>query len=180
MKLSLIFSFLFLLACGEADCQIAIRKGLYDSLTTQNKLNPKRAESYNYIFSKVEVIADFNKGFKKWFEYANMHFDFNKVANSLPDSLSHFQDSVKVFFIVTKKGEVKNINFLSGNKLLFEPFSGLLLKSPNWRPATQGGRNVYSFRVLSIDVMIDKLKGEQKVLTKINSYFDNTYLTFVD
>ncbi|CAN5676962.1 hypothetical protein BH11BAC3_BH11BAC3_30520 [soil metagenome] len=125
-----------------------------------------------YIFTNVDVLASFKNSSEKWFEYAQNNFDFKSVLEKLPDTLQYFQDSIFVKFIVTKAGQVCDIKIQKGNQILGGPVIKLLEMSAQWQPASDEGRNLNAYRTLKIQVLIDRLKNEFKIIRNFKSYFN--------
>jgi len=86
-------------------------------------------EELRHIFTKVDILADFKGGSQKWFEFAQMNFDFNSIIQDLADSTRTFQDSIFVKFIVTKSGQVCNVRILRGNPILAKSCIALIKKT---------------------------------------------------
>lgn len=125
----------------------------------------------DHIFTKVEVLADFKGSAENWFEYVQKNFDFNLVVHNLPAIVQHFEDSIFVKFIVTREGNICNIEILKGNEILADPIIKLLKLSPKWRPGSSSGRSLNTYRTLKIDVLFDKEKSEFKIIRNFNSYY---------
>lgn len=123
------------------------------------------------FFNRLETISQFKDLSKGWFDFAQKNMDFNSIIKLLPDSVELFQDSITVRFIVTIKGEICGVHYISGNKLLFPAVAQLLYASPKWMAATNGGILVSAYRNLQLDLFIDKRIQEAKVVRKFPSYF---------
>lgn len=125
-----------------------------------------------YIFTRVEILATY-KGFsQEWFKYAQSNFDFNSVSQKLADTTQIFHDSIFLRFIVTKAGLICKIEVLKGDSILFDPAVKLLKQSAPWTPAISGGRYLNAYRILKIEVLIDKQKREFKIVRDFNSYLN--------
>ena len=142
---------------------------------TKTPSNPEcnlTAYEKQYIFTNVDVLASFKNSSEKWFEFAQNNFDFNSILKKLPDTLQHFQDSIFVKFIVTKSGQVCDIKIQKGNKILADAVIKLLKMSAQWEPASSEGRNINAYRKLKIEVLIDRLKNEFKIIRNVKSYYN--------
>ena len=125
-----------------------------------------------YIFTKVENLATY-KGFSpEWFKYAQNNFDFNSVSQKLADTIKNFHDSIFLRFIVTKTGLICKVEILKGNTILSDPAIKLIKKSSPWIPAVSGGRNLNAYRILKIEVVIDKQQNDFKIVRDFNSYMN--------
>ena len=128
------------------------------------------------IFTKSEVVADFPGGFRKWFDFAQTNFDFDPVLERMIDTVQEYKDSLVIKFIVTRRGEICNIKIIKGDPILVAPTIKLLRSSPNWRPASAGGRHINSYRTLKLELVIDKRLQSRTVRHTFTSYFrDNDW-----
>ena len=123
--------------------------------------------SGEYIFTKVEILPAFPGGYKKWFEFSNKNFEFSIIAKGIPDSVKHFHDSTMVKFVVTKNGDICGFTFLFPTK---EPLKTAVLnlfsKSPNWKPAESGSRQLNAYKQMVIEVSYDKKLGVGKIMNR--------------
>ncbi len=72
------------------------------------------------IFTKLEALAEFPGGFKKWYEFAGHQFDFKQVLQSMGDSVKELQDSIVIKFVVTRNGTICNIKLQNGNPIFLK------------------------------------------------------------
>jgi hypothetical protein len=128
-------------------------------------------EDLKKIFTRMDVLANFNGGPQKWFDFVQNNFDFSYVVTQLSDSTKYFQDSAVIKFIVTRKGQLCDIKFLRGNLLLGDQIIKVLNLSPNWVPASSEGRNLNAYRTLKTEIIIDKQKRQFKISRNTNDFY---------
>lgn len=169
---SLYFIFLVLiLNAGSLHAQIVMHNGEeIDSVLLSPECKPAKDEN-GRIFTGLEIPAEFKGGPAAWFKYCNTHFNFDAVESKLPDSVNVFTDSVTIKFVVTRKGDICQIQYLRGNKLLLQPTLELIRGTAAWIPGQNGSRYVHSFRTLCIDVHIDRINHVREVVKKTFSYW---------
>lgn len=96
------------------------------------------------IFTKLEVEADFLGGVNAWRRFLANNLDSEVPgSNGAPPG----QYTVVVRFIVAKDGSVSDIQAETAHGYGMEQESvRVIKKSGNWRPGSQGGRNVISYK----------------------------------
>ena len=153
-----------------ATAQIVEGVNDFDSLFLSKECNLNK-EQLGKIFTKVEISAAFPGGFNKWFDFANSNFDFENVIHQLGDTVNNFEDSIIVRFIVERNGTLCGFKFQAGNPILVQPTLRLLRLSPPWIPGIYGGRLLNSYRILRIDVIINRKQSIKTIKHYTNSYF---------
>ena len=127
--------------------------------------NSKKDEEQ--VFEKIEIEAGFKGGVAKWNEYVRNNFNFNRIENSLPDSVNSFYDTARTQFIIDKNGIIKDIKFLTKNIPSFQQSCIEMYKnSPHWNPANQCGRSVNAYKKETFIVQIDKSTGKRVILVR--------------
>lgn len=120
-----------------------------------------------HVFEKIEIEAGFKGGVAKWNEYVRNNFNFNRIENSLPDSVNSFYDTARIQFIVDKNGIINDIKFLTKNISSFQQSCVEMYKnSSHWVPATQCGRSVNAYKKETFIVQIDKSTGKRVILVR--------------
>lgn len=166
-KILLILAFILAVFQKQVFGQIVPKEEHIDSnvLSQDCKLSEEQAGK---IFTKLEVLADFRGGYENWLKYANNNFDFDYVTNK--DTSGSFQDSIVLRFVVTRVGAICAIQVVKGNHLLEEPAIKLLKHSPDWRPGSNGGRLLNSYRTIRINIYIDKERHIRQIRPSANWY----------
>lgn len=163
MKLILLFCLIALHSCFFCSAQIHLSKSKYDSLARNGCGTIANTEK---VFSRTDVIAEFKGGVKAWWDYFDKEINLLQTKHGAVDSI----DSVKVFFVVTKKGNICRVNFIQGSVVLFNTLKRILEKSPTWIPASSAGRNLNAFRILKIEVKYENVANRFKVIRNWKSY----------
>lgn len=105
----------------------------------------ERAEenSYDKVFTKVEIESQYPGGFAAWLRYLNKNFRYPDDALN-----NNIQGTVLVQFIVDKLGNVSNVEVISGPDQggLREEAVRVIKKSGQWLPAIQNGVKVKSYK----------------------------------
>jgi hypothetical protein len=153
----LCFFLLALLLCLNGYGQIVDSDSYSIHRNIETMSNDCKLPAGNHIFTKAEILPEFPGGAKRWSEFSQNNLDFSIIAKSLSDSNYFYLDSAQVKFVVTKNGDICGLTFLSTVK---EPTKAALLdlfsKSPNWKPATSGGRQINAYKPLIMNVSYDK------------------------
>jgi hypothetical protein len=175
-KLLSILFFLYVLSVNLTIAQVIEERHPddFDTLLLSPECRLDR-DQLGKIFTKLEIYAEFPGGYQKWYDFVKTNFDFESVARLLGDTVTLFQDSIIVKFIVTRYGGVCNIQYIAGNPILTIPMTKLLRISPNWKPGLNGGRQLHSYRTLQIDFIIDRKLKKCGV-----KYYSNAYLRDYD
>lgn len=103
----------------------------------------EKKESEDFVFTKVEIEAQFPGGAAAWTKY---------VTRAIEAEVDEFTDSdygtCIVKFIVDKTGKVSQVEAttMKGTKLA-EIAVNAIRKGPNWTPAQQNGRMVNAYRL---------------------------------
>ena len=121
----------------------------------------------NKVFEKIEIEAGFKGGTVKWNEFVKKNFNFIRIENSLPDSVTTFSDTAKVQFVVDKNGIINEIKILSKTNSAFQQSCiEVYKKSPHWNPANQCGRPVNAYRKETFILQIDKSTNKRVILVR--------------
>jgi periplasmic protein TonB len=108
----------------------------------QEKL--KIIDTTDYLFTKVEVEAEFLGGAKEWRKYLSANLDMRIMdRNKVPNGTY----VVIIRFIVAKDGSISNIVAETKHGYGLEEESIRMIKtSPKWTPAKQNGYIVSAYR----------------------------------
>ncbi|MET0394063.1 MAG: energy transducer TonB [Chitinophagaceae bacterium] len=113
------------------------------------------------IYEAVEVEATFPGGIDGWVKFLETTLDASvPVRKGAPEG----RYTVYIQFVVDKEGNISNIKALTNHGYGMEgEVIRILKKSPNWLPATQGGRKVKAYRKQPVTfVVIDENKKRKK------------------
>jgi hypothetical protein len=124
------------------------------------------------VFEKINLQAGY-KGFgTRWNPFLEKNVSFVNILASLPDSVTCFEDSVIMKFIVSRDGILSNLEILySGNDEIKKEAVRLIKAScPNWEPGVDSG-GVYrnSWHQEKFYFIVDR--RAKKVITKIRAKF---------
>jgi periplasmic protein TonB len=106
---------------------------------------------HDSTFTHVDVESTFPGGGPGWSRFLRDNLVYPKKAVK-----KNIQGTVVVQFIVDKDGTVSNIDALDGPELLREAAIDVVKKSPNWKPATQNGRKVKSYKKQPITFKLEQ------------------------
>lgn len=106
----------------------------------------------NLVFAKVEIEPSFPGGMQEWRKYLERNLDASiPVKNGVRPGTY----TVKVQFIVTKKGEINSLRALT--KLghgMEEEVVRVIAKGPKWNPAKQNGHIVNAYHTQPVTFVI--------------------------
>jgi protein TonB len=102
---------------------------------------PDSLAAKNTFFQKVEIESEFPGGAKAWLQFLNEHLKYPKKAVR-----KKIEGTVLLQFIVDKDGSISDLSAVSGDPILVEAALAAMKDSPNWRPATQNGKRVKSYK----------------------------------
>jgi len=123
------------------------------------------------IFKKMEVDAYFPGGYKGWYNFLKKNLDLDSIKANINSNINNFRDTIIFKFIVSKEGNICGLSFLNSKpSILINSVIKLLLKSPNWIPATNGSRALNSYRTLKIEVCYSKEDGKFYIPKDIEAY----------
>lgn len=89
----------------------------------------------------IEIESEFPGGSQAWFKFLNTHLTYPPKAVR-----KRIEGTVVLQFIVNKNGSISDLKALSGDPLLAEAALKAMEDSPRWRPATQNGKLVKSYK----------------------------------
>src|ERR1700754_2233377 len=103
---------------------------------------PKKSDD-DEIFRKVEIESMYPTGAEGWLRFLNKNLHYPEDAQN-----NGIQGVVMVQFIVDEKGNVSNVQAVSGPETggLREEAVRVIKKSGNWTAAIQNGRQVKSYK----------------------------------
>ncbi len=103
---------------------------------------PKKTDE-DEIFRKVEIESTYPTGAEGWLRFLNKNLHYPEDAQN-----NEIQGVVMVQFIVDEKGNVSNVQAVSGPESggLREEAVRVIKKSGNWTAAIQNGRQVKSYK----------------------------------
>ena len=99
------------------------------------------AKDLDRVQKKVEIESKFPGGERGWINFLQENITYPKKAVR-----KKIQGTVVLQFIVDRDGTVSDIEAISGPEELQQGAIDVLKKTPNWIPATQGGRKVKSYK----------------------------------
>ena len=102
-------------------------------------------------FTKVEIESSFPGGQRAWIQFLQNNLVYPKKAVK-----KKIEGTVVVQFIVNKDGSISDISAISGPEELQQSAIDVLKKSPNWKPAQQGGRFVKSYKKQPINYRLEQ------------------------
>jgi protein TonB len=104
---------------------------------------PKKNDDDDVIFRKVEIESTYPTGADGWLRFLNKNLRYPEDAQN-----NEIQGVVMVQFIVDEKGNVSNVQAVSGPESggLREEAVRVIKKSGNWTAAIQNGRQVKSYK----------------------------------
>jgi len=105
------------------------------------------------VFEKVETFAAYPGGLPAWGKYLQKNLNANvPVKNGAPAG----RYTVKVQFIVDKEGNIIEPKALTRLGYgMEEEVIRIILKSGQWKPAMQGGRNVKAYHVQPVVFIVE-------------------------
>jgi protein TonB len=117
-----------------------------DSSKTRDSIKYKNNKGL--IFIKADQEAEFPGGAKKWIRYLEKNIDVNiPDKNGAPKGVY----TIIANFIVSKDGSVKSVSATTHFGYGMEDeLIRVITASPNWKPASQNGKNVNAYRRQSI------------------------------
>ena len=104
---------------------------------------PKKNDDDDVIFRKVEIESTYPSGPEGWLRFLNKNLRYPEDAQA-----QEISGVVMVQFIVDEKGNVSNVQAVSGPEQggLREEAVRVIKKSGNWTAAIQNGRQVKSYK----------------------------------
>ncbi|MEP6746145.1 MAG: energy transducer TonB [Bacteroidota bacterium] len=106
---------------------------------------------HDSTFTHVDVESAFPGGAPAWSRFLRDNLVYPKKAVK-----KDIQGTVTAQFIVDKDGTVSNIDAVDGPEMLREAAIDVIKKSPNWKPATQNGRKVKSYKKQPITFKLEQ------------------------
>ncbi len=113
-------------------------------------------DAYEKIFTRVEKEAKFPGGAGAWAKYLERNIDIKALKN---DNVKPGAYSVKVRFIVDKKGNVSDVMAVEKPKdcpLCVIEAVKLIKNGPKWEPAVQNGYYVVFMQNQTITFSVDE------------------------
>ena len=136
-------------------CCIFFQAFIWLSVNAQTEVSKTTAvnqkDLHDSTFTHVDVESAFPGGGPGWSRFLRDNLVYPKKAVK-----KNIQGTVVVQFIVDKDGTVSNIDALDGPELLREAAIDVVKKSPNWKPATQNGRKVKSYKKQPITFKLEQ------------------------
>lgn len=120
---------------------------------------PQPNDDENTVFTKTEIEAQFPGGETKWSEYIQ-----KITSKNLKELVNDKKSGIcEVHFIITKEGNVKNIEALSmkGSKWA-EIIIEAIKKGPKWIPAVQNGHKVTAWKNVSVILKLPDINESQE------------------
>lgn len=115
-----------------------------DSATTKAKVDTVE-EEWDKIFVRIPLEGEFKGGDSAWQRYIQQNLVYPKKAKR-----KKIEGTVTVQFILSKFGDILEAKALSGPEELRQSAVDVILKSPQWDPAIQSGRQVKAYKKYDI------------------------------
>lgn len=150
-----ILSFAFYFAPANA-------QGIPDTCYS-DAIKNEREEIFN---AAINVDVSFKGGKAKWSRFLQNNLDTEKILSSLPDSAS-FSDSIVVRFVVSKSGDLSNLEILhAGNNTVKDEMTRLIKRScPMWEPAVApSGRTINAWHKETILLTINRMADTVSII----------------
>jgi periplasmic protein TonB len=109
-------------------------------------------EEWEKTFVYIPQDGEFKGGDSAWRKYLERNLVYPKKAKR-----KKIEGTVTVQFIVGKFGEISDAKALSGPEELRQSAVNVVMRSPRWDPAIQGGHQVKAYKKRDI---VFKLKAE--------------------
>jgi protein TonB len=110
---------------------------------------PRPAENPDSVFIGVQIESTYTGGIPAWQRFLRKNFVVPEEAIS-----GQVSGTVVVQFIVDKKGEVSDVQAISGPDLLKAEAVRVIRKSGKWNVAIQNGRPVNSYKKQPITIQV--------------------------
>ena len=130
------------------------------SNTTEGQSNDNNSNSHEYIFTKIDVEADFPGGNQDWSNFLSANLNSN-VPGDKGCPAGKYQ--IVIRFLIDKEGNVDNIvpetKFGYGME---EEVIRVIKLSPKWKPAMQNGRKVKAYKRQPLMFVVEPEIEEKK------------------
>ena len=103
------------------------------------------------IYYKPEMEASYPGGIAAWYKYLSRTMVYPSAAEN-----NNISGRVYIQFVVEPDGSTHDYIAISGPEELRKESISVIKKSGKWVPATQGGKNVKSYKVQALNYMIEK------------------------
>ncbi len=127
------------------------------SFISQGQAAPKEDSLNNNqtVFTEVESEAQVAKGQSSWDKFLRKNVDFDApIFNGAPRGIY----TVKIRFVVYADGHIGDFQPITRHGFGMEhAVIRALKKSPSWKPATQNGKLVNSYKVQEVTFMIEEV-----------------------
>lgn len=150
----LVLSLLFL-------CTLFLNKNAVAQDTAAAKVKIDTVEEKEFDFIKVPHDGGFKGGDSALQKFIEQDLVYPKKAKR-----KKIQGTVTVEFIVDKFGDISEAKALSGPKELRQSAVDVIMRSPKWDPAIQGGCQVKVYRMYDIVFKLDTASIIQKTPQK--------------
>ena len=112
-------------------------------------------------FQKVEIEAAFPGGDNAWKKYLENNMDIDMLAKKVKMAKKEkvLVQTARIQFIVCKDGSICNVTTVNADEVdpVFKKEAERLIAiSPQWKPASQDGRNVKAYRIQPITLYLTK------------------------
>lgn len=115
----------------------------------------KGADGMEKVFTRVDEEATFKGGMAAWTKYLQNNFEVDKVVKKMPAKKTTYSEVAMVRFIVSKSGEISNVEVENKvHSALRKEAIRLIKESPTWLPAMQKGKPVNAYRRQPITIEI--------------------------
>lgn len=153
-KLIPLCSLLLFIGCGEEDLYVSPDGDMPQAVMIVEE-ETETPTSSDDIFTIVEEQPTFPGGMSEWVKFLGKNLNYPAAAKE-----QGIEGAVFLSFIVHKDGEVDDIQVLRGiGGGCDEEAVNVLLKSPNWTPGKQRGREVATRMQVRIVFRLDGSKS---------------------
>lgn len=126
-------------------CTVCLNKNAAAQEQAATKANVDTAEEVVIVCFFPPMQAEYLGGDSAWHRFVTRHLVYPKEAIR-----KKIQGIVTVQFLVGKDGSISDVKALDGPKELMQSAVDVVMKSRNWYPAIQQGRNVVECKELDI------------------------------
>ena len=97
------------------------------------------------VYTVVEVMPGFPGGEAEMHRFIAENFKYPRIAME-----SGIQGRTTVRFVITKKGNISNIECIRGESIMCDSFISIIKRMPRWTPGKQDGKEVDVYFTLPI------------------------------
>jgi hypothetical protein len=124
-------------------------------------------EQREKIFKEATIDASFKGGKAKWSKYLQENLNFGKVITGLPDTLSSYNDSACIRFVVDRNGKLSNMEVVDdpNPELVTEVMRIIKSSCTGWNPpVSSGGRAINAWHRERIFITINRRYDSETII----------------